>query len=84
VTRSLAVVAVALVCVARGAAATGHDPLDPLVSPDGSKIAWVEGFTSRIWVANESLAARHEKPQGTNPDSRLSVVTATLVATECG
>jgi Tol biopolymer transport system component len=59
VTRSLAVVAVALVCVARGAAATGHDPLDPMVSPDGSKIAWVEGFTSRIWVANADGTGAH-------------------------
>jgi Tol biopolymer transport system component len=50
--RSLAIVAVALVCVTSGAAATGSEPIYPMVSPDGSKIAWVEGATWRIWVAN--------------------------------
>lgn len=37
--RSLAILAVALVCVTSGAAATGYEPIYPMVSPDGSRIA---------------------------------------------
>jgi Tol biopolymer transport system component len=60
VSRSLAVVlAVALVCVAHGAAATGSEPIYPMVSPDGAKIAWVEGATWRIWVANADGTGAH-------------------------
>jgi hypothetical protein len=52
--RSLALLAVTLVCVTSGAAAaSANDPLFPIVSPDGAHIAWVEGSTWRIWVAND-------------------------------
>jgi hypothetical protein len=60
VSRSLAIIAVALVCVARGAAASGgSDPLYPMVSPNGSQLAWVEGSTWRIWVANTDGTGAH-------------------------
>jgi Tol biopolymer transport system component len=53
VSRSLAIITVTLVCaVSAGAAASFSDPLYPMISPDGSKLAWVEGATSRIWVAS--------------------------------
>jgi Tol biopolymer transport system component len=47
------------VCVTSGAAATGYEPIYPMVSPDGSRIAWVEGATWRIWVANADGTSAH-------------------------
>lgn len=58
--RYTAVLAIALVFVTGGgAAATSSDPLYPMVSPDGDKIAWVEGANSRIWVANPDGTGAH-------------------------
>jgi Tol biopolymer transport system component len=57
---ALVVIVVALVCTTSGAAATSFsDPLYPMVSPDGSKLAWVEGATTRIWIANLDGTVAH-------------------------
>ena len=57
--RRLAIVLLALVCVSSGAAATSYEPLYPMVAPNGAQIAWVEGATWRIWIANQDGSGAH-------------------------